>query len=482
MPESDRSLLCEADFSGRRWPGYLISLVILVASAVDVVLHIWPDAVQPSFGFDGWRTLTQSEISDQARPFYLVLVLVLFVISMGWYRLSQHMRKSRPGTTAQRTSSPLVPPIILLVIWLTAVVVLWTFRTPIAMGDGEYIAQRMSDGRYFSYRWYLGYLIILTVHRTLGAVLLMPPLESLQLTAVLAGATVVVLLGQVIQRLFRERDKQWLFIGLLPSAYGAIQLWFGYSEIYPVVALGWVILVWAYLLILDERLSPLWGSALSGIIYLFYIGNVLLLPAYVFTILLSVRRMPNRGARVRQVILNLLVLVSTTMLCLSWKLGTNAIRFWQLQAASANITQGTSSGSVFYSTATLLSGLHVKEFINEWALVDASGVLLTMLGPLFWALSAAQGWSLRRDTKAYLLALVAFPSVIYSFMMEPLLGYPMDWDLFSYLGLFTLLFGGYMFIQGRKQLPAFGLSYSVLAASGWLHLLLTLPPLLAYTR
>ena len=120
--------------------------------------------------------------------------------------------------------------------------------------------------------------------------------------------------------------------------------------------------------------------------------------------------------------------------------------------------------------------------INEWLLIDASGILLTILGLLLWKLSTSQRRSQERNPRVYLLGIVAIPYLVYSFMMEPLLGYPMDWDLFSYVALFTWLFGGYVFIQSREQLPAFKWLYVILATSGWLHLWLTLPPLLKQGR
>ena len=168
----------------------------------------------------------------------------------------------------------------------------WSFRASVTLGDGAYIAQRMENEHYFSTRWYLAYLITLGVHRTLGTMLSLTPLESLRLTSVLAGATSVVLLAKIVGRLFPQHREQWLLVWLLPSAYGLIQLWFGYAEIYPLVAFGWIVLIWVYLLVLDNKLSPVWASMTSGIVYLFYIGNILMLPTSIY-LLVSVSRLPS---------------------------------------------------------------------------------------------------------------------------------------------------------------------------------------------
>jgi hypothetical protein len=368
--------------------------------------------------------------------------------------------------------------ILLGVIWFTTLMVFWIFRTPVVMGDGYYIAQKINDTRYFSFRWYLAYQIVLSVHRTFGVILSLSSLQSLQLTSAIAGATTIIFLIKIIEHLFIERYKRWLFIGLLPSAYGPIQLWFGYAEIYPVVALGWTILIWIYLLILDRKLSLVWGSIFSGIVYVLYIGNIFLFPVYIFIVLLAVRRLCSWPMRVKALILNSLTLLGAVALCLSLKLGMDFERFWKVQRASVNVTGGTASASIFYSFDTLISWHHVREFINEWALVDASGFLLTVLAPLFWVLSRYQKWSLHRDLRVYLFAMIALPYVAYSYLMEPLLGYPQDWDLFSYLGLFTSLLGFYMFVEYHNRIYIFDRLYVILATSGWLHLLLTLPSLL----
>ena len=458
---------------------YLLPVVILAASIINIALHIWPDVAAVSFGFDGWRTVVPGEAANRTWVSLIPLVSILLLASIGWYHLSERGQGSALKPLA---NSPIASTVTLAILWLIAAFMFWSFRTSVTLGDGAYIAQRMENEHYFSTRWYLAYLIILGVHRTLGTLLSLTPLESLRLTSVLAGATSVVLLAKIVGRLFPQHREQWLLVWLLPSAYGLIQLWFGYAEIYPLVAFGWIVLIWVYLLVLDNKLSLVWASMTSGIVYLFYIGNVLILPAYGYLILLSVSRLPNWQTRLKNLVLNFLVLIGTIMLCLSLKFGTNFVRYWASQVASANTVMGASSDSIFYPAAMLLGKNHIMNIINEWLLVDASGILLTILGLLLWKLSTSQRRSQERNSRMYLLGLVAIPYLVYSFMMEPLLGYPMDWDLFSYVALFTWLFGGYVFIQSREQLPAFKWLYVILATSGWLHLWLTLPPLLKQGR
>jgi hypothetical protein len=268
-----------------------------------------------------------------------------------------------------------------------------------------------------------------------------------------------------------------LFAFLFPSAYGLYQLWFGYTEVYALVALGWALVILVYLLVLDQKIRLVWASILSAIVYLFYIGNLLILPPYVLLMVVCIWRQPHRRDRFSQVILNLVVFCVTLTLCLYLVQGINVVQLWDSNRLELQ-ARGNPSNSIFYNIEGLLSQQHLGDFTNEWILIDATGLMLTIISPALWFLFRQSG-QFNVNARVWLLGTIAVSYVAYSFIMTPILGYPKDWDLFSYIALFTALFGFYIYLLSQDQMPGSRLVYGGLAMSGWVHLVATLLPLLA---
>ena len=445
------------------------SVSVLILLSLSFAFRVCPGTADLSFGFSAWKLLTDNGVFRHAFITPIAFVGVVGVVAVIWYTVSRKVSENESLRLSVRRI--LESKILQFVAWLLLLSTFWLLQTTVILGDGIDIVRNLDTPAYTSTRWYLSYQIISIFYRVVGKNLGFSALESLRLISSLSGATTAILTLKIADELFDDRMNKLLYAWLFPSAYGVIQLWFGYAEIYPVVTLGWAILIWAYLRVINGKMSLRLASVLTGIVYLLYLGNVLIVPAYVFLLFVTLRRYPDVKSRVYELALSGVFLLGPILLLIFYKFNPRTFyKFWQSQVASSNIVRGTSSASIFYSVHALISRQHLIEILSEWSLLDSTGFVMLLVSPVLW-LCLKNGRTQINRTKLVLLLVITGPYIAYSFLMEPLLGYPQDWDLFSYIALFISLCGQYLFLLSREHLPGFRWLYAFSVATGWFHTL-----------
>jgi len=336
---------------------------------------------------------------------------------------------------------------------------------PLIAIDPWMLVQSVADGHGQNGRWYL----LLWTYEHLAALLrpVLDPARFIRTISSLLATVALLALAGAARRLGRTRGEATAITLLAWSAFGTLQLAFGYLDVYPLALAATALYLWTGLGAIQGDTHPAWPLAIAALGPFFYIGLVLLAPSALVIAREAVRRPAGWRRLAAGGALALAAAGAATLPGFGRPFAWSEV--WARAVADSSWQLGLSPTSSLLPLDFMLSATHAREVLHTFILVDGVGVLLVLVcGGWLVARSRGRGC----DPLAAFLALMVLPWVAYVVAMDPLFGAFADWDLFSYGAAATSLLGAYTFVHWGRECPrAFGLLLGVALAAAGVHLL-----------
>jgi tetratricopeptide (TPR) repeat protein len=310
------------------------------------------------------------------------------------------------------------------------------------LGDGAQIISRMNLGE-LTVKWsepldiYLHIQTFLFAHG-------MWQLDAATVYALLSCITGVLFIFMLF--LFadflgdRRLEKVLVFLVLL--AMGSIQLFFGYVEHYAFMFLFTAAYVFSSLAYLEDKLRwfvPVGAWLLAS---LSHVMGLWLLPSLLY--LFFSKSGDGKWTTIRRV-----SIVIAGALILGLGIVLYRINAWAVPPIFVPLSVDTYAAPGYL----LFSVPHILDLINQHLLISPAGPAL-ILAPL---ICLALGSLVKSKLFRFLLA-VSLCQLLFHFLVDPGLGAPRDWDLFSMVGLGYTVLG--LFLLLRMFRDRTGLAYS----------------------
>lgn len=246
-------------------------------------------------------------------------------------------------------------------------------------------------------------------------------LGSFQVISIAAGALLVISSVLVSKKLFNDNRSRLLFL-LGVSSGGYMLLFFGYVENYSVFVLSVSIYCLLGLLIARDWLSPWWLLPAQAVAAILHILGAALLPATTYLLLSKTgfgHRLGRLDGRVKW--LWALVTVITGGCLFLYVYRTDY--FFRFAVVPLLENAFTLEGY------TLFSAKHLLDVLNlVFILVPGLVVLLAGVSRSTWQ-------KVLRERGGRFLLIGTVASIGAVFILDPKLGMPRDWDLFSFAGI-----------------------------------------------
>jgi tetratricopeptide (TPR) repeat protein len=289
------------------------------------------------------------------------------------------------------------------------------------LGDGYQLLASLQSG--VNYKpWETGtFLIQKSVYAILGGQGMETAERALQITSWMSGLLFALVSAFVGARLFSDNSRRLLYLfGVTLGGYAL--LFFGYLESYPLFVLVVGCLFQVGLLMAQDRMSRWYLLPLLAAAAFCHIFAVALLPGALY-LLLRGTPMGNRfaGSTMKvKISLVAAVVVAGGAVFLHYYVHSYFFRFTIVPLFSSRFT---------VEGYTLFSGKHLLDYLNHFfQQMPGIVVALAVLGPFF----KRRLW--RRPEVIFIL-LTLLPSMGLVFIFNPGLGFPRDWDLFSFAGV-----------------------------------------------
>ena len=249
----------------------------------------------------------------------------------------------------------------------------------------------------------------------------------------------VLLLGDLIGN--RSRDKVLIFFLLLLS--GGSQLFLGYVESYTISYLGVFLFIYFSIRHLKGRNGLALPFTTLMLSIFFHASALFLFPSFLFLLL---TRNPDRK------LVSLKRLTSpkffiVIMISISAVLGLFLFKFFPHKETGEKLIQflipviGTKANQ--YS---LFSLSHLIDVINQLLLISTGGIVIWI------ALLLCLGKRLNfRSPASQFFLMATFFSFGFALLIDPVLGYARDWDLFAFTGFGSTIWGVYLSVDFLKE-------------------------------
>jgi tetratricopeptide (TPR) repeat protein len=264
--------------------------------------------------------------------------------------------------------------------------------------------------------------------------------QALQVTSYLSGFLFALVTVFVSARLFSDFSRRLLyFCGVMTGGYAL--LFFGYIESYPLFVLAVGAFYQAGLLITAGKLSRWFVLPLVGLAAFCHIFTVALIPGTLYLLLRDTTpgyKIVSASRRVKATVLAVFVLAGGAVFA-HYYAHSYFFRFTIVPLFSDRYT---------VEGYTLFSLKHLLDYFNQFVqLFPGLAVALVVL----WPMLRRNPWS--RPAVVF-TTLVLLPSMALTFIFNPGLGMPRDWDLFSFAGL-PLVCGSFFLLldEGRRTIP-----------------------------
>jgi tetratricopeptide (TPR) repeat protein len=395
MVDNDRGKI-----PGIVWSCYLATVAVMLAASFFPEQRLWGFNWYGYFGWTG-RTLllvvalgggllartlavrSQNDLGDRSQNYYPVLALaLLIVVGFGFYfaRGRTHF-----------------------------------------LGDGYQLLAWLEEGIHHK-PWEKGTFAIQDgIYSVLGKTGKENALLALQITSYAAGFVFWGVTALTASRLFQSTGRRLLYlIGVGTGGYAL--LFFGYLESYPLFVSSVGIFCQLGLLVALDRTSRWWLLPALGLAALFHIFAVALLPGAIYLIF--------RDTAIGRKIATIRPLFQAALAVALFAVGlvvfaycyTNSY-FFRFTIVALWTDRHTVDGYTMLSTAHLLDYLS-QVFQLLPSLVIGVGLL--------WLLPIR---NLARQVEYRFLLLLLAPSLAMTFIFNPGLGMPRDWDLFAFAGV-----------------------------------------------
>ena len=257
-----------------------------------------------------------------------------------------------------------------------------------------------------------------------------------QIASITAGMIFVFLIFLFSDYMGQSLFEKFFVFSIL-ATMGSIQLFFGYVEHYSFVYLSVLAYIFFAIRWLDKGGKLLFVIFIFVVCLAFHFASFYLLPSLAYLLLL---RGEGRISKKRIWGLGLgLLLIGALFLLYVFESKPGLIRIFVLP-----IEQMHAPGY------TLFSFSHLLDMLNENLLISPVGLILFLIPFLLFK----NHFDLRRPTIIFLL-LVTACQLLFHFVMDPGLGAPRDWDLFSALSLGYTILGLWLFLKTVVKASAF---------------------------
>ncbi|MCP4685239.1 MAG: tetratricopeptide repeat protein [bacterium] len=333
------------------------------------------------------------------------------------------------------------------------------------LGDGYQLLSRLSSGNPIIKPWNFGGIAIpLWLSSLLGDRSEAGVRFSYQVISVTAGMGCFVAAFVAARRLFSNNLDRLLFVlGVMTG--GTSLLFFGYLENYAFFVLAVFIFALVGLLAARGEVSRFWVLPWLALAVFFHLFGVILIPAAVYLLISDSRLGDWTAARSAALKTGAGIAAALILAVVFWKLCTSHyfLRFALVPFVTDRYT---------VEGYTLLSMKHIVDWLNLWILL-LPGILIAL--PVLYTRSGRKALS-RRDYRFLLIMLACCAAAV--FVLDPKLGMPRDWDLFSFAGVPLVVLAFYALLD-PEQIGRGSRTAAVLVM--FLGLLVLLPRVYAQT-
>jgi tetratricopeptide (TPR) repeat protein len=251
-------------------------------------------------------------------------------------------------------------------------------------------------------------------------------LLAYQVISIASGIIFLAILISFVRFYFEKNiDRVLALLGLVSGGY--VLMFFGYVENYSLLCVSIGIFTMTGMLIFSGRISRWWIVPALALVVLIHMIGAVFVPAALYTLLVGT----PIGTRIGQLSFSAKAMLVVGLLLAA--LSALFIAFRQdyfLRFAFLSITHGRFTSEGY----TMFSAKHVVDFVN----------LLFILAPglLVFAAVLITGRTRRFFAEAWarFLIIAILSTLGATFALDPRLGMPRDWDLFSIPGVPIILF------------------------------------------
>jgi tetratricopeptide (TPR) repeat protein len=312
--------------------------------------------------------------------------------------------------------------------------------------------------------------ILLAIQSLLGAKSEATALLAFQIVSYISGV-ITIWFYFLIAGIISENRIVRLMAFMAMFFSGNLLLFFGYVENYPLAWVGLTGFVYFGLKYIKSNGHILWPVLFAFFAILIHLQMALILPA-----LITLFFMRGRGQEIYHrykiliwIIISILFLAGVVFF----------IKKYQTNLYIENIFLPIFESKASAPGYTLFGWSHVLDMINQLSLLSPLLLILILLSGRNWGI-------FHKKIDGIFLALIALGGLAFLFAIDPMLGLPRDWDLFSICGFgLTLLMVSLISIPTVEFVPKMVLScliYLSLMTLPFLAANLSTAPSLEYTK
>lgn len=401
---------------------YIAAVLLIAGAAFFDGLRLW--------GLNWWL---HYPVATKA-----ILVAVVFATGLLVIPLSRILTKhtTSPEGTSQRRW-PWVLAYLLTTLVFSAAFLLGHTQTHF-LGDGYELLFRLSNQVDPVKQWDVGAsLTQLALYRLIGGNSVADALLTYRITAIVTGLLVLTVVFLCTRRLFENKLSRLLFcLGVLSGGY--MLLFFGYVENYSVLIACSVIFTIVGVLAAQKRVTHWLLAPLVVIAAFFHIFGLLLLPGFLY-LLVRGTQLGRRVKRLSWLMKSLLLGGLVVATVFGYVMLRQTDYFFTFALLPITPDQFTAKGDWLFSAKHLMDVLNILVMLVPGTIVF-----------LFIANRREFGKFLRSQAGFFLL-IQCVVTLLAVFIINPGIGMPRNWDLFSIVGV-PLCILCFFFLMNREIL------------------------------
>ena len=406
-----------------------------------------------------WGLSCYAYVNGTVRMVMFVTGAILPLGIIWWNRTTNH-QNSTSGWSFHST-------ILLSAVGITsAATIFWLLRAnAYFLGDGYTLLSTLAlDSPFIKYREIGESMAHLWLKHAFGSGE-QAALLSFQIISIAAGVIFVTAVLLTSFKLFKTSLQRILFF-LGMSSGGYMLLFFGYVENYSLFVTATAVYGLVGLLGATGRINRWWVVLPLIIAIIMHILAVVLIPSALYLLLQStkVSRAISRMSTLRRITLFAIPAAIAAVIFLYLY---NTMYFFKFTFVPLIAHRFTVHGY------TLFSLTHITDYGNlMFVLVPA----LMLFLPAWWIRKYLKPLS---GSALFFLGIMALGGTSASFLLDPKLGMPRDWDLFSFAGVPVALLFFYFLLSGKMKRTAI---YAIAALAVAINLMVLVPRIVTQTN
>jgi len=407
-------------------------LLWLIALSI-LVLHLIGSHFLISFGFDTLEKIGQDS-ENLIKPAFILLSAAVL---LGYKLIRSKAARKKPDTSKGVWGNQGM----YLLISLLFASVFWILRARRYYGDAELLAHLIQGKRYYLSAP-LTSLIFRWSHKLLAKAFNFQSVDSIAAVSVIAGFASIYVMFLLSEKITKNPLKRWVMFLLLTSTYGIIQLFFGHVEIYPPFTMAILAYTYASIKYLSGEYPLYYPALVFGLMITFHLSAIWFLLSLLFLYLVGVKddaSLRETGKRFLKVVLALSIVPAFVF--------THYMINYEEFSLNLPLLGGAFFGdkTTFIPFRDFFAFERFEQMFNEYLLLSPGGLILLVL-----LILRSNKMNVKDGTLIFLL-LVFAPYAFYTFIWNPDLGFPQDWDLFSAVAVPLTILGGYTLVTAVRD-------------------------------